>query len=436
MKKLCHLYNNILIVSILLIVFGPPDSPWNHTLDVYGSNLKEHQSVTVSCSAFTPCVHSPPELTWNLKRDSIRQILTNTDGNITTKIQENITLTYRHDGYKINCSARYPVTGGFKQSPESVKTLSVSHSPKETRASISPSGLVSVGTLLELSCSSRAKPPISRFSWFKNSKDGVTKVSEVQVHRFTATPTDEGDYYCEVTNSLGSETSRSVCVDIFDAPFIPSINIPVGELKEDQSITITCSVSTPCPQSQPGLTWNLKQDSLRQTEKNTEGTFTTKIQETITLSDKHDGYIISCSARHPGDKKGKTAKTEVTLTVSYAPKNTSASISPSSLLSEGNWVELICSSRANPPSRFSWFKKGPEKFSKISTGIILRVKFTGGNEYYCEAENELGKQRSSPITFRSQGTTGSLIYVLLGVVGMAALGIIGFVLNKWYKQTS
>ncbi|XP_016534386.1 sialoadhesin-like [Poecilia formosa] len=48
------------------------DSPWSPSINV-PSDLKEHQSVTVTCSAFTPCPHSPPQLTWNLQQDSLRQ---------------------------------------------------------------------------------------------------------------------------------------------------------------------------------------------------------------------------------------------------------------------------------------------------------------------------------------------------------------------------
>ncbi|KAA8580922.1 hypothetical protein FQN60_013880 [Etheostoma spectabile] len=68
---------------------------------------------------------------------------------------------------------------------------------------------------------------------------------------------------------------------------------------------------------------------------NTDQTFTTKIQKTITLSDTHDGLTISCSATYPvNEGRGvKTAEERKTLSVSYAPKNTSVSISPSGLVS-------------------------------------------------------------------------------------------------------
>ncbi|XP_043960080.1 myelin-associated glycoprotein-like [Gambusia affinis] len=396
------------------------DYPRSPSINISGGDLKEHQSVTVTCSAFTPCPHSPPELTWNLQQDSLRQTEENTNGTFTTKIQENITLSDTHDGYNISCSARYPVIGGNKTSETEV-TLNVSYAPRNTSASINPSGLVSAGSWVELSCSSRAKPPPS-FTWFWNG----TKVSEKQNYSFIVTK--EGEFYCVAKNDLGNETSSRICVSIKDSPWSPSINVP-SDLKEHQSVTVTCSAFTPCPQSPPELTWNLQQDSLRQTEKNTDGTFTTKIQENITLSDTHDGYNIRCSARYPVIGGNKTAETEVTLSVSYAPKNTSASISPSGLVSAGSWVELSCSSRAKPPPRFTWFRNSEHGAMNVSVGKVYSFNASEGGEYYCVATNDLGQQKSSVIHVnineanRHFDTMGIAVGISVTVVLLVCLGV-------------
>uniref|UniRef100_A0AAZ1XAL6 Ig-like domain-containing protein n=1 Tax=Oreochromis aureus TaxID=47969 RepID=A0AAZ1XAL6_OREAU len=187
-------------------------------------------------------------------------------------------------------------------------------------------------------------------------------------------------------------------ITVRDSPWRPNITIP-GDLKEKESVTITCSALTPCPHSPPQLTWNLTQDSHNITEKNTDGSFTTKIQQTITLSDTHDGKKISCSARYPVNQgNNKAAETEETLSVSYAPKNTSASISPSGLVSAGSWVNLTCSSRAKPPvSSFTWFKKSRDGAVKVSEGEIYSFNVTDGGVYYCVATNDLGNQISAEI---------------------------------------
>ncbi|KAM4543430.1 B-cell receptor CD22-like [Fundulus diaphanus] len=405
------------------------DSPWSPSINI-PADLKEHQSVTISCSALTPCPHSPPELTWSLQQDSHRQTEKNTEGTFTTKIQETITLSDTHDGYNISCSATYPVNGGNKTAETEV-TLSVSYAPKDTSASISPSGLVSAGSWVELSCSSRAKPPAS-FTWFRNSKHGAINVSVGQVYSFNAT--EGGEYYCEATNDLGQGTSPVIPVSIKDSPWHPSINIPV-DLKENQSVTISCSALTPCPHSPPELTWSLQQDSHRQTERNTEGTFTTKIQETITLSDTHDGYNISCSATYPVDGGNKTAETEVTLSVSYAPKDTSASISPSGLVSAGSWVELSCSSRAKPPASFTWFWNSKHGAINVSVEQVYSFSATEGGEYYCEATNDLGHQTSSVslVSTKDDQVFRFRVLIILTILGIIMMCGTIVIFECWFR---
>ncbi|XP_070784662.1 sialoadhesin-like [Enoplosus armatus] len=190
------------------------DSPRSPTIEISG-DLKEEESVTITCSALTPCPHSPPQLTWNLQQDT-NKIEEDADRTFTTKIQATITLSDQHDGYSITCSARYPVNEGkaFKTAEER-KTLSVSYAPKDTSASISPSGLVSAGSWVNLTCSSRAKPPVSRFSWFRISKDGPVTVSEGGFYSLKVTNvTDGGVYYCVATNDLGKHTSSEIHLTI------------------------------------------------------------------------------------------------------------------------------------------------------------------------------------------------------------------------------
>ncbi|PWA25702.1 hypothetical protein CCH79_00001326 [Gambusia affinis] len=109
---------------------------------------------------------------------------------------------------------------------------------------------------------------------------------------------------------------KAVNVNVRDSAWRPRIEIS-GDMKEMNSVNITCSALTPCPQSPPTLTWNLESDHSRLTEKNTDGTFTAKIQKNITLSDTHDGFNITCFVMYPVDGgKYKFAKAEETLSVS------------------------------------------------------------------------------------------------------------------------
>ncbi|XP_053198314.1 vascular cell adhesion protein 1-like [Scomber japonicus] len=388
------------------------DSPPIPTIEISGE-LKEKESVTITCSAFTPCPHSPPKLTWNLQQDAHNTIEENTDRTFTTKIQKTITLSDKDDGYTITCSSIYSVNEGHNKSAEGKETLNVSYAPKDTSAMISPSGLVSPGSLVNLTCSSRAKPA-ANFSWFKTNKDEHMKVSEGDFYSFNVT--DGGVYYCLATNDFGNQSSSQIHLIIKDSPPSPTIEIS-GELKEKESVTITCSAFTPCPHSPPKLTWNLQQDAHNTIEENTDRTFTTKIQKTITLSDKHDGYTITCSSIYSVNEghNVKSAEGKETLNVSYAPKNTSAMISPSGLVSPGSWVNLTCSSRAKPAANFTWFKINTDGLMKVSEGDFYSFNVTGGGVYYCVASNNVGTQSSSQIHLIIKGKCRTVLCPIVGI---------------------
>uniref|UniRef100_UPI001A983267 myelin-associated glycoprotein-like n=1 Tax=Gasterosteus aculeatus aculeatus TaxID=481459 RepID=UPI001A983267 len=126
-------------------------------------------------------------------------------------------------------------------------------------------------------------------------------------------------YYFRVENRpfLATAVCDVLQITVKDSPPKPRIEIS-GDVKEKESVSISCSASTPCPHSPPQLTWNLQPDSHHMMEENTDGTFTTRIQKSITLSHEHDGFIISCSARYPVNegKDVKTSEERKTLGVS------------------------------------------------------------------------------------------------------------------------
>ncbi|XP_037311772.2 B-cell receptor CD22-like [Pungitius pungitius] len=254
-----------------------------------------------------------------------------------------------------------------------------------------------------------------------------------------------GRYYLRVENRpfLATDECDQLLITVKDSPPKPSIEIP-GDLKEKESVSISCSASTPCPHSPPQLTWNLQPDSHNMMEENTDGTFTTKIQKSIPLSHEHDGFIITCSARYPvNEGKGvKTSEETKTLSVSYAPKKTSVCISPSGLVSAGSWVKLTCSSRAKPPVNFTWFKTcrdGPNNQSidqsiNVSEGDFYSVNVTDGGVYYCVATNQLGNQTSSEIHLTRGGDLLVGVHFIVQVLGIILLVTTLVIFECWLKS--
>ncbi|XP_029954974.1 sialoadhesin-like [Salarias fasciatus] len=246
---------------------------------------------------------------------------------------------------------------------------------------------------------------------------------------FNLTTDYKDTYYFRIINEPFKATA--VCdpleITVKDSPPRPTLQVSgdQNELKEKESVTITCSAPTPCPHLPPRLTWSLQQDAHSQTEENTDGTLTTKIQQNITLSDQHDGFKLSCSAVYPvdGGEAVKTPVAELTLRVSYAPKDTSASISPSGLVSAGSWVNLSCSSRARPAVSYTWFKISDHGAVRVSEGDFYSFNVTEGGVYYCVAANDLGRQTSEQIHLLRKAGPSLHLNTLIGVV----IGIIVFI---------
>ncbi|KAK5850129.1 hypothetical protein PBY51_014404 [Eleginops maclovinus] len=113
------------------------------------------------------------------------------------------------------------------------------------------------------------------------------------------------------------------------------------------------------------------------------------------------------------------------LTVEDAPKNTSASVSPpSGVVSAGSWVNLSCSSRAQPPVRsFTWFKEGKGGDINVSQGELYSFNATEGGGYYCVAENEFGNGTSSKIHLAIKGEVNFAQWgaVIGGTIGIMVL---------------
>uniref|UniRef100_A0A3Q2CB04 Ig-like domain-containing protein n=1 Tax=Cyprinodon variegatus TaxID=28743 RepID=A0A3Q2CB04_CYPVA len=83
----------------------------------------------------------------------------------------------------------------------------------------------------------------------------------------------------------------------------------------------------------------------------------------------------------------------------YAPVSPSLSADPSADIFEGSSVTLRCSSKANPPANYTWYKKTKTSIlqlhSRVSEFLLNNIQSSASGEYYCVAENQLGKRRST-----------------------------------------
>uniref|UniRef100_A0AAQ4S0W2 Ig-like domain-containing protein n=1 Tax=Gasterosteus aculeatus aculeatus TaxID=481459 RepID=A0AAQ4S0W2_GASAC len=100
----------------------------------------------------------------------------------------------------------------------------------------------------------------------------------------------------------------------------------------------------------------------------------------------------------------------------------SVSASPSAEMLEGDSVTLTCSADANPAANYTWYKEH-EDSPRASGQIFTITDFTAehSGNYYCEAQNEMGRSNSTLLLITSSGKSHALavaaeyIYICLCV---------------------
>ncbi|XP_064176314.1 B-cell receptor CD22-like [Anguilla rostrata] len=208
----------------------------------------------------------------------------------------------------------------------------------------------------------------------------------------------------ECNNRLKYNFEQSVQINITDSPPKPKIPIKRVEVMEGTSVSLSCSAAAPCPKLPPNLTWTPRlNDSVEHLQENEDQTKFVSSVLTFTASHLHHGQKITCRALYTLQKRDtqRRSKASMILKVRYAPKNTSVSVSPSGSVLEGSSVTLTCSSNANPAvQNYTWYKVNGTEMNTVGTGqnLTFNVTESSGNErYYCEAQNEHGKEKSKTV---------------------------------------
>uniref|UniRef100_A0A671YMS9 B-cell receptor CD22 n=1 Tax=Sparus aurata TaxID=8175 RepID=A0A671YMS9_SPAAU len=230
------------------------------------------------------------------------------------------------------------------------------------------------------------------FIWFKNGE----KVPENKWYYSPGVVGHADEYTCAVK---GYEKFPSPPVY---APKLPSVSVsPSAEIVEGSSVTLTCS-SDANPAAK--YTWYKENGDpdLQPLSKEPQLVFSS-----IQSSDSGEYY---CTAENELGRRTSeyiyinacyTNWTVGFVFCFYAPKLPSVSVSPSAEIVEGSSVTLTCSSDANPAANYTWYKKNGDPdlhpLSKEPQLVFSSIQSSDSGEYYCTAENELGRRTSEYI---------------------------------------
>ncbi|XP_071253849.1 sialoadhesin-like isoform X2 [Salvelinus alpinus] len=285
------------------------------------------------------------------------------------------------DNHQFYCQARND--HGTKNS--SIILLNVIYPPKNTSVSVSPSSSAIEGSSVTLTCSSNANPPVGSYTWYRVNREQVTELGSSRMLTIKV-PADNSQFYCETRNRLGYQNSSVTQLDGMYPPKNTSLSVsPSGSVVEGSSVTLTCSSN-----ANPAVktyTWY----RVNGNEGVIVGSGQSFTFNKIAINDSGRYY---CEAEN---KHGVDNSTTTNIDVTYPPKNSSVSVSPSSSVIEGSSVTLTCSSNANPPvGSYTWYRVNREQVTEVGSSRMLTIKVPADNsQFYCETRNRLGSQNSS-----------------------------------------
>lgn len=84
--------------------------------------------------------------------------------------------------------------------------------PKETSVIVDPAGLILEGSYVSLTCSSRANPSVSNYTWYRDDEEDEEHGPMLIIN--VAYPGHSGDYHCGAKNDLGEEMSAQTELDV------------------------------------------------------------------------------------------------------------------------------------------------------------------------------------------------------------------------------
>ncbi|XP_076988242.1 B-cell receptor CD22 isoform X2 [Tamandua tetradactyla] len=240
---------------------------------------------------------------------------------------------------------------------EETVLLDVKHCPK---IEVSPrEATVMEGEDVTLTCHVISSNPESQsVSWYKDGNR--LREKEYNLTLSTVTKKESGKYHCEVRNSVGSENSKEVVLQVQYAPEPSKVQILTWPVTEKSSVKLICiSLAYPPPTK---YTWyhNGKQ-VLGMTEKN--------FQIPKVLLEHAGSY--SCLAENSVGPGQVGQETE--LDVQYSPKGVTTVIQNPTPIQEGEEVTLSCKYNSSNPAviRYEW---SPHVFRDKSNSALLIIR--------------------------------------------------------------
>ncbi|XP_056408893.1 sialoadhesin [Hyla sarda] len=290
------------------------------------------------------------------------------------------------DEGKYNCTSHNSVGSTSKSMVFNVQTA---------RVLVSPSTEVLEGSQVTMTCNfMKTQSELTEKIWYKNSR-WLSKTSDDKLVFDNVKDSDTGYYHCVVQGTEDSSVSPSVFLHVSYGPRTPVLS-SFWEAQSGQTGIIQCSVDSDPPSSlalyfKERIIWSsdtMGSPSGRIKVSSSQNMVKMEIDD-VRLED--EGMYLCVASNHIGESRA---------TVNFTSQTTRIVIWPSSVVQEGEAVNLTCvvATKTVSAATYTWYKNGV-MYSEgpVNTLQVTNVISEDRGAYHCSVESQQGTKSSQSV---------------------------------------